>query len=114
MTKPAAHGRFVLVLLVLLLVLWVRVAFSRYECHAWLLEHALLVLAIALQHAAFRSFPLSRISYALIFVFLCLHTIGAHYTYAEVPYDAWFESLTGRTFNSLVGWKRNNFDRVVH
>ena len=21
---------------------------------------------------------------------------------------------TGRTFNSLVGWERNNFDRVVH
>src|SRR6185369_944891 len=37
-----------------------------------------------------------------------------HYTYAEVPYDAWFKSLTGHTFNELVGWERNNFDRVVH
>ncbi len=27
---------------------------------------------------------------------------------------SWFEALTGRTFNSLVGWERNNFDRVVH
>ena len=47
-------------------------------------------------------------------MFLCLHTVGAHYTYSEVPYDAWFERLTGRTFNGLVGWERNNFDRVVH
>lgn len=31
-----------------------------------------------------------------------------------VPYDAWFQALTGSTFNSLVGWERNNFDRVVH
>jgi putative membrane protein len=56
----------------------------------------------------------SRISYTLIFLFLTFHTIGSHYTYAETPYDAWFHSLTGRTFNSLVGWERNNYDRVVH
>jgi putative membrane protein len=31
-----------------------------------------------------------------------------------VPYDAWFQSLTGTTLNSLLGWERNNFDRVVH
>ena len=45
---------------------------------------------------------------------MCLHQVGAHFSYAEVPYDAWFESLTGRSFNEMVGWERNNFDRVVH
>ncbi len=50
----------------------------------------------------------------MILVFLCLHIIGAHFTYAEVPYDAAFEKLTGVSFNELVGWKRNNYDRVVH
>jgi putative membrane protein len=40
--------------------------------------------------------------------------IGAPYTYAEVPYDRWFQSRTGRSLNSLLGWERNNFDRVVH
>jgi putative membrane protein len=114
MTGPRAQGRFALVLLGLLVALWVPLAFAPYDRHDWLLENALLVLAIALLAATFRSFPLSRVSYALIFVFLCLHTIGAHYTYAEVPYDAWFENLTGRSFNSVVGWERNNFDRVVH
>jgi putative membrane protein len=114
MTGRTVHARFALVLLVLLLVLWVPLAFSPYDRHDWLLENALLVAAIVLLAATFRSFPLSRVSYAQIFLFLCLHTIGAHYTYAEVPYDAWFESLTGRSFNSLVGWERNNFDRVVH
>src|SRR5262245_49085226 len=114
MTGRTAHGRFALLLLALLVLLWVPLAFAPFDRHDWLLENALLVVAIALLAATFRSFPLSRISYALIFVFLCLHTIGAHYTYAEVPYDAWFEGLTGRSFNSLVGWERNNFDRVVH
>ena len=45
---------------------------------------------------------------------MCLHQVGAHFSYAEVPYDAWFEGLTGRTFNSVFGWQRNHFDRVVH
>ncbi len=107
-------GRFALVLLLLLAALWVPLAIAPYDRKDWLLENALLVVAIAFLAATFRSFPLSRVSYSLLFVFLCLHTIGAHYTYAEVPYDAWFQGLTGRTFNSLVGWERNNFDRVVH
>ena len=64
--------------------------------------------------ATWRWHAFSRASYVLLFLFLCLHTIGAHYTYAEVPYDAWMQRLTGRTFNSMVGWERNNFDRVVH
>ena len=45
---------------------------------------------------------------------MSLHLIGAHYTYAQVPYDRWFESLTGHSLNSVLGWERNNFDRVVH
>ena len=56
----------------------------------------------------------TRISYTLIFLFLCLHEIGAHYTYSEVPYDAWFQALTGRSLNAWMGWNRNQFDRVVH
>ena len=64
--------------------------------------------------ATHRALPLSRVSYTLIFLFLCLHTVGAHYTYSLVPYDAWFEALTGRTLSSLTGWERNHFDRLVH
>jgi putative membrane protein len=61
-----------------------------------------------------RRFPLSRASYTLIFAFLCLHSIGAHYTYSLVPYDEAWNSLSGSTLNEHFGWKRNNFDRVVH
>jgi len=57
---------------------------------------------------------MSRLSYTLIFLFLCLHTVGAHYTYAEVPYDAWIKALTGRSLNEVMGWERNHFDRLVH
>jgi putative membrane protein len=31
-----------------------------------------------------------------------------------VPYDDWVGALTGRTLNEMLGWTRNNFDRLVH
>lgn len=108
------HSRYVTVLAGLLALLWIPLAIHPWHRDDWLLENVLLVAAIVVLGATWRRFPLSRISYTLIFLFLCLHTIGAHYTYAEVPYDQAFKELTGHTFNSLVGWQRNNFDRLVH
>jgi len=108
------HLKYVSTLGVLLAVLWTCLAFDVFDRKDWLLENLLLVAAVVLLASTYRGFPLSRISYTLIFVFLCLHAVGAHYTYAQVPYDQWCQSLTGSTFNDLVGWKRNNFDRVVH
>ena len=108
------HRKYVSLLAVLLAILWVPLAFAPFDRKDWLLENVLLVLALATLAATYRSFPLSRISYTLIFLFLCLHTLGAHYTYAQVPYDDWWRALTGTTFNEMVGWRRNNFDRVVH
>jgi len=109
-----SHRRFALGLLFVLILLWIPLAMAPVDRHDWILENVLLAAGIALLLATYRVFPLSRISYGLIFIFLCLHTVGAHYTYAEVPYDAWTTRLTGHSFNSLVGWERNNFDRIVH
>ena len=106
--------RVPLVLAAIFGVCWVALAIQPFDRNTWLLESALSVAAVGALIALHRRLPFSRVSYTLIFVFLCLHTLGAHYTYSEVPYDAWFEQLTGRTFNGLVGWERNNFDRVVH
>ena len=108
------HLRYVSVLGGLLALLWLVLAFDPHDRKDWLLENALLWMAVALLILTYARFPLSRISYTLIFLFLCLHTIGAHYTYAEVPYNDWWRALTGSAFNDMVGWKRNNFDRVVH
>ncbi|HVY04532.1 MAG TPA: DUF2238 domain-containing protein [Burkholderiales bacterium] len=108
------HRRFLLVLGVLLGAEFIWCAIAPNDRKDWLLENVLVVLGVGLIFFSYRRLTLSRISYLLIFLFLSLHLVGAHYTYAQVPYDRWFEALTGRTFNSLVGWERNNFDRVVH
>ncbi len=80
----------------------------------WALENVIVVAAIVVLARYWRRLPLSNASYALIFLFLSLHEIGSHYTYSEVPYDDWFRSLSGRSLNSLLGWERNNYDRVIH
>jgi putative membrane protein len=108
------HRRFLLLLSVLLGIEFALLAIAPHDRKDWALENALVVLFVGALLASYRRLMLSRLSYLLIFLFLSLHLLGAHYTYALVPYDSWFESLTGRTFNSLLGWDRNNFDRVVH
>jgi putative membrane protein len=95
-------------------VLWLALAISPHSRSDWLLENVLLIAGAAVLIATRRMLPLSGVSYTMILLFLCLHIIGAHYTYAEVPYDTAFRNLTGRSFNELVGWERNNYDRVVH
>ena len=70
-----------------------------------------LVPVLALSYRAFR---FSRVSYALIFLFLSLHQVGAHYTYSLVPYDAWSQRVFGFSPDSAIGAERNHYDRVVH
>jgi putative membrane protein len=108
------HARYVGALAVLLMLLWGALAIAPWHRQDWALENVLTIAAVLWMVATYRTFKLSRVSYTMIFVFLCLHTLGSHYTYAEVPYDVWWKSLTGSSFNELVGWQRNNFDRVVH
>ena len=50
----------------------------------------------------------------ILFVFLVLHEIGAHYTYAEVPVDAWGERWLGVSPRELFGFERNHYDRLGH
>jgi putative membrane protein len=109
-----SHHRFALILAGLWAILWVALAIAPHDRADWALENALLVLGVGALALTGRRFPLSRISYGLIFVFMCLHTIGAHYTYAEVPYDRWWSALFGEPLNSVFGWERNHFDRLVH
>jgi len=80
----------------------------------WLLENALSVAAIAALALSYRRFVFSRISYTMIFVFLSLHEIGAHYTYSLVPYDAACQRWLGFSIDAVFGFQRNMYDRLVH
>ncbi|KGD88223.1 membrane protein [Achromobacter sp. RTa] len=109
-----ARRRYLYTLGALFAAIWVALAIAPHDRADWALENALVLAFGAALLFTRRWFVFSRTSYTLIFLYLCLHAIGAHYTYSLVPYDDWWRALTGRSFNSLVGWERNNFDRVVH
>lgn len=106
--------RYLFALALVYALLWLWLAIDPHDRHDWLLENLLVFVFAAALWAARRAFVFSRISYTLIFAFLCLHGIGAHYTYSEVPYDAAWQALTGDSFNGYFGWQRNHYDRLVH
>ena len=109
-----SHRRYLLVLGVAFAVLWVVLGVHPHNRRDWTLENLLVFALVPALVVTRKRLPFSRVSYTLIFIFLCLHEIGAHYTYAEVPYDAWFQAVTGRSLNGLLGWQRNQFDRLTH
>ena len=108
------HSRYLLVLGLIFAVWWIVLAVEPYDRADWALENVLVVVFVVVLGLSHRVFPLSRVSYTLIFVFLVLHEIGAHYTYAKVPYNEWTHALLGTSLNELLGLERNHFDRVIH
>ena len=114
MKKLSAHDRFALWLLMIFVVIWIALAIDPWFRSDWLLENVIVFFAVPALMLMHRHMPLSKISYSLIFVFLCLHQVGAHYTYAMVPYDQWFDALTGQGLNERLGWERNHYDRLIH
>ena len=106
--------RYITVLAIAFAVLWVTLAIAPYERDTWLLENALLVLGVLVLWKTRRSLPLSTTSYSLLFVFLCLHAIGAHFTYSLVPYDDAIRNLSGASISETLGLNRNHYDRLVH
>jgi putative membrane protein len=106
--------RFPGILLIAFIVFWVLLAIHPVDRKDWLLENLLTVISIPLLFLSRNKLRLSNAAYVCLFVFFCFHTVGAHYTYSLVPYDDWWQSLTGRTLNSYLGLTRNHYDRLVH
>ncbi|GAB6388760.1 DUF2238 domain-containing protein [Stutzerimonas marianensis] len=114
MDTDRRHRHFLLTLVGLFLMVWGALAIDPFDRHDWLLENLLvfgLALALLLAH---KHYLPSRSAATLIFLYLCVHQLGAHYTYANVPYDDWWRSLTGEGLNERMGWERNQFDRLAH
>jgi len=93
------------VLAILYTIWWVVMAIAPHDRSDWFLENVLVFLGVGLLVYTYKPFPLSRVSYTCIFIFMMLHALGAHYTYAKVPYQEWLPFLAGG---------RNHFDRLVH
>jgi putative membrane protein len=111
---PSKDARFPLLLLAVFLVVAVALGIAPHYRQDWLLENVLVLLALPVLVLGYRRLRFSNGSYAALFVFLVLHEIGAHYTYAEVPWDRWFAALSGFSLHDALGLSRNHFDRAIH
>ena len=87
-------------------LVWIITAINPSYWMDWILENILVALFLPILIFTYRKFPLSDLSYLCISLFMILHAIGAHYTYAEVPLGFWMQ----KTFH----FNRNHFDRIVH
>ncbi|HWA48497.1 MAG TPA: DUF2238 domain-containing protein [Dongiaceae bacterium] len=95
-------------------LIWIALAIAPLYRHDWLLENMLVIIGAGFFVYWRKSIQLSKLSMSLVFVFLVLHEIGAHYTYSEVPYNDWTRALFGTSLNEMLGLQRNHFDRLVH
>ena len=112
--RAIPRGRYVGILCGLLALVALRSGIGALKPFDWFMENAIVALVGIPLVLTYKKMPLSRVSYTLIFLFTCLHEVGAHWTYAKVPYDAWWQARFGVTLNSLLGLTRNDFDRLVH
>jgi putative membrane protein len=94
--------------------LWLLLAIAPVNRSDWLLENLLVLIVVPWLIATYRRLQFSEAAYQCMFVFFVLHAVGAHFTYSLVPYDHWFEALTGQGLNTLLGLERNHYDRLVH
>ena len=67
--------------------LWVALALDPLHRDDWMLENVLVAAFVVAVAASHRKFLLSRTSCTLIFLFLCLHEVGADLRIGDVPLD---------------------------
>lgn len=107
--KYMSTWRYPFALLAVYGIVWLALAIDPVFRKDWLLENAIVLVAVPLFVATARRLRFSDFAYTGLFVFFVLHAVGAHYTYSLVPYGEWWQSLTGA---ALEG--RNHYDRLVH
>jgi putative membrane protein len=111
-----AYAKWLLAVFIVWFGLW---AINPWHPDDFILEHVLTVVFLGVLVWSYRRFPLSNISYTTMFLFMCLHVVGAHYTYSEVPYKDWAVAL-GFGFggegvdHDVAEQARNHYDRLVH
>jgi putative membrane protein len=103
---PFRHNRLLQWEVAWLVLFWLAMAVGPFDRFDWLLENLLVFIYGGLLLLTYRRFRFSNTSYTLFTVFLTLHLIGAHYTYAETPIGFWLQAL--------FDLQRNHYDRMVH
>mgnify|MGYP003895361463 CR=1 FL=1 len=95
--------QFLLAVVVIVLV-WSGI--HPHDRFTWFLEVAPVLIGLPIVVVTARRFPLMALSCVLLTIHACILMVGGKYTYAEVPLGFWV--------SELMGWTRNNYDRLGH
>lgn len=101
-----ASRRELIVLLLMLLAVTVWSWIDPHDRLVWWMESLPVWIGLVILLATRRSFPLTRLSYYLIFLHALILLVGAHYTYARVPLGNWV--------TDVFDLSRNHYDRYAH
>ncbi len=71
----------------------------------WVAEVIPVVIVFALLAITYPHFRFSNLAYGLMAFWIFWHTVGGHYTFANVPFGF---------VTDLFGFERNHFDRIGH
>lgn len=95
-----------LILLAVYVALFVLLAFNPTDRATWFAENLTVWIIIAVLGILYwRGIRFSNTGYILASILIYLHTIGGHYTFAQVPFD-WV--------TNFFDFERNHYDRVAH
>lgn len=103
---PFRKNPLLIAMAILFFALWTYTLVGTTNLSNWILENALVFIALGALIVTYKRMKFSDLTYLLLFVYLCLHVYGAMYTYAENPFGFWLMD----SFD--LG--RNHYDRIVH
>lgn len=87
-------------------IVWIIMAIDPKYPKDWLLENVLVFLIFPFIVWMDKKHHYSLLSIILLLIFASLHSLGSHYTYAEMEH---FDVIT-----QFYGFERNHFDRLIH
>jgi len=102
--RSSKTGFIVWILIYMIVFIWSAV--EPKDFFTWVLEVLPAMIGAVLMALTYKSFRLTPMLYILILAHMIILMVGGHYTYAEVPL---FDSLS-----EIMGWSRNNFDKLGH
>ncbi len=90
----------------LYLLVWIFMAINPKYPQDWLLENVLVFIFVPFVIWMDKKHHYTLLSVIFLLIFASLHSLGSHYTYAQMEH---FNTLT-----EFFGFERNHFDRLVH
>ncbi len=90
----------------LYIVVWMIMAINPKYPQDWLLENVLVFIFFPFVIWMDKKHNYTLLSIIFLLIFSSLHSLGSHYTYAEMEH---FNAIT-----EFFGFERNHFDRLVH